>query len=49
MGLLEIVIVVLVVMWVTGSTFAIGGSLISLLLALALVLIVVRLARGGHL
>jgi hypothetical protein len=49
MGLLELLIVVVIILWVTGTGLAIGGSFIHLLLVVALVLVIMRLARGGPL
>jgi len=47
MGLLEILIVVLVLLWLLGAfVVPVGGSLIHLLLVLVLVIIVIRLLRG---
>jgi Family of unknown function (DUF5670) len=47
MDLLTLLIVILVVLWLLGGfVFPVGGSLIHLLLVIALVIIVVRLARG---
>jgi len=47
MGLLELIIVLLVLAWLTGTfVVPIGGSLIHLLLVVVLIVIVVRLARG---
>jgi len=49
MGLLELLIIVVIILWITGTGFAIGGSLIHLLLVIVVVLIVVRVARGERL
>lgn len=48
MGLLDILIVVLVLSWVGGFSVNVGGGLIHFLLAVALILLIVRLARGGR-
>jgi len=49
MGLLELLIVIVLVMWLAGFSLAVGGNLIHLLLLIVLVLIVVRLAQGRNL
>ncbi len=50
MGLLELIILILVLAWLTGAFIVpIGGSLIHLLLVVVLIVIVVRLARGDRL
>jgi hypothetical protein len=47
MGVLEVLIVVLLVLWLLGGfVVPVGGSLIHLLLVLVLVLVVVRLLQG---
>lgn len=46
MSVLEFLIVVIVILWVTGFAFSVGGSLIHLLLVLILILIVLRLVQG---
>lgn len=45
--MLEVLIIVLVVLWLVGA-FAVnvGGGLIHILLVLALIILVIRLARG---
>jgi len=43
MGLLDIIIVILVIGWLGGFAFHIGGGLIHLLLVIALIIIVARL------
>jgi len=45
MGLLELIIILFILGWFFGGTFAVGGSLINLLLVLALIFIVIRLAK----
>ncbi len=47
MGLLDIIILILVLSWIGGSTIQFGGGLIHLLLVIALIVLVVRLLRGG--
>ena len=45
--MLELLIVVLIVLWLTGSfVVPMGGSAIHILLVVALVLIVLRLSQG---
>jgi hypothetical protein len=46
MGLLEILIILLIIMWITGTGFAIGGSAIHLLLVIVIVLVIFRLVRN---
>ena len=43
MGILDIIILILVVSWLGGFTLHIGGSLIHLLLVIALIVLVARL------
>lgn len=47
--MLELLIVILVVLWLVGA-FAvhIGGGLIHLLLVIALIILIIRLARGDR-
>ena len=45
--MLELLIVVLLILWLTGS-FVIGGNAVHILLVLVLVLIVYRLATGRN-
>lgn len=47
MGLLDIVILILVLSWVGGFAANVGGGLIHLLLLVALIMLIARLARGG--
>lgn len=42
------IIAVLLVVWLVGLVASIGGSLINILLVLALVLLVLNLAGGGR-
>jgi hypothetical protein len=47
MGLLELLIVVILILWLTGAFIVpVGGSLIHLLLVVVLVLVIVRLLQG---
>lgn len=46
MNLLWLIIIVLVIMWLAGFSLHVGGSLIHLLLLIALVLVIYRLATG---
>jgi len=43
MGILDIIIIILVVSWLGGFAFHIGGGLIHLLLVIAVIILVVRL------
>jgi hypothetical protein len=45
-NLLWLIVIVLIILWLGGFSFHIGGSLIHLLLVIALILIIVRLATG---
>lgn len=45
MGILDIIIIILVVGWLGGFSFHIGGGLIHLVLVIAVIVIVVRLLR----
>lgn len=47
MGLLDIVILILLLSWVGGFSVHVGGGLIHLLLVVAVIMLIVRLARGG--
>ena len=46
MNILDILLLVVVVSWLGGFTLHVGGSLIHLLLVVALILLIVRLASG---
>lgn len=46
MDALTIVIVVLVLLWIGGFSLHVGGGLIHLLLAIAVVVLLVRLIQG---
>ncbi len=46
MNLLWIIIIVLVILWLAGFSLHIGGGLIHILLVVALILVVYRLATG---
>jgi hypothetical protein len=41
-----IIIIILIILWLGGFSLHIGGSLIHLLLVIALVLLIIRLATG---
>ncbi len=45
-SLLWTIIVILVILWLLGLVFSFGGSLIHLLLVLAVILIVINLLTG---
>jgi hypothetical protein len=50
MGLLELLIIVLILLWLTGYVFVpIGGSLIHVLLLVVVVLVIVKLVQGQRL
>lgn len=46
MNMLFVIAIVLVILWLTGFSLHIGGGLIHLLLVIALVLVIYRLATG---
>jgi hypothetical protein len=43
MGLLDIIIVILIIAWLGGFSLHVGGSLIHLILVIAVIVFVVRL------
>lgn len=43
MGLLDIIIVVLIIAWLGGFSFHLGGNLIHILLVIAAIVLIVRL------
>jgi hypothetical protein len=43
MGLLDIIIIVLIVMWLGGFTLHIGGALIHLLIVIAVIVLIARI------
>jgi hypothetical protein len=45
-NLLWLIIIVLVILWLGGFAFQVGGSLIHILIVIALVLLIYRLATG---
>jgi membrane protein implicated in regulation of membrane protease activity len=45
MGIIEIIVAVLIIMWIGGFAFHVGGSLIHALLVLALIIFIIRLFR----
>ena len=46
MGLIEIIAIVLIVMWAGGFAFGIAGSLIHILLVIAVIVFLLRFIRG---
>jgi hypothetical protein len=46
MNLLWLIVIIIVILWLAGFTLHIGGGLIHLLLVIALILVIVRLATG---
>ena len=46
MNLLWLIIIVLVILWLGGFSLSIGGNLIHILIVIALILLIVRLASG---
>lgn len=47
MGLLDIIIIILIIGWLGGFSFHVGGGLIHLLLVIAVIILVVRLLGGN--
>jgi hypothetical protein len=45
-NLLWLIIIILILMWLGGFAFHVGGSLIHILIVVALILLIVRLATG---
>ena len=45
-NLLWLIIIILIIMWLGGFAMHIGGGLIHILIVLALILLIVRLATG---
>ena len=46
MGILEIILVIILIMWLAGLGFGVAGNLIHLLLVLFVIVLIVRLAQG---
>lgn len=46
MGIIEIIVVVLIVMWLGGFALHVGGGLIHLLLVIAVVVFIMRYLKG---
>lgn len=46
MGLLEIIILIVLVLWLAGWGLHFGGSLIHLLLIIVIIVVIIRLLRG---
>lgn len=46
MGILDLIILILVISWLGGYGFQIGGSLIHLLLVMAVIILIYRLLVG---
>jgi hypothetical protein len=45
-NLLWLIIVILVIMWLAGFAFHVGGGLIHLLLVIAVIVLIIRLVTG---
>ncbi|MGN6184565.1 MAG: lmo0937 family membrane protein, partial [Thermoanaerobaculia bacterium] len=45
-NLLWLIIIILIILWLGGFTLHIGGALIHILIVIALILLIVRLATG---
>lgn len=48
MDLLTLIVVILVVAWLCGVGFSVGGSLIHLLLIVAVVIVFIRVLQGRN-
>lgn len=48
MGLLELLIVILIIMWMTGQALAVG-PLIHLLIIVLVIVVIIRVAQGERL
>lgn len=48
MGILELLILIVLICWLAGWGFGVGGSLIHLLLVLLIVVIVIRALQGRN-
>jgi hypothetical protein len=48
MGILDIIILILIILWLGGFTLHFGGGLIHLLLVIALIVLVARLLGIGR-
>lgn len=46
MGIIEIIVIILIVMWLGGFALHIGGGLIHFLLVIAVIVFLVRYIRG---
>lgn len=42
------ILVLLVILWILGFSFKIGGGLVHILLVIALIVLIVRLVTGGR-
>lgn len=47
MGILDIILIILIIMWLTGYSFHFGGNLIHTLLVVALIILILRLLGVG--
>jgi len=48
MGLLEVLIIVILLLWLAGWNLGVGGSLIHLLIIIIAILVIVRLLQGRN-
>ena len=46
MDLLTLIVIILVILWLGGFAFHIGGGLIHILIVIALIVLIVRLIQG---
>lgn len=47
MGILDLIIIILIIAWLSGLSFHIAGGLVHIVIVIALVLIVIRLLGIG--
>jgi len=45
MGLLDLIILILIILWLGGFSLHIGGGLIHLILVIAVIVLIIRLIR----
>lgn len=48
MGILDLIILILIIAWIGGFAFHVAGSLIHILIVIAIVLLVIRLLGIGR-
>lgn len=48
MGILDLIIIILIIAWIGGFSFHVAGSLIHLLIVIAIILLIFRLLSRGR-